>query len=88
MSMPLRAGEQDLIVAHFHERLTPMDVCDNFRGYIKGAAAGQAHCRPAAVIAWHGVRFRHKAALCRRCPPRACPVAKSLIAWESMVSSG
>ena len=76
-----KAGEQDLIVAHFHERLTPMDECENFRGYIKGQAAGQAHCEASRIIAWHGVRFRHKATCRKEAHPS--PVAKSLREWEA-----
>ncbi|KOO32355.1 u3 small nucleolar RNA-associated protein 15-like protein [Chrysochromulina tobinii] len=57
-----KASEQDLIVAHFQERLTPMDMCENFRGYVKGSTAGQARCRPSSIIAWHGpLVFRQKA---------------------------
>jgi len=76
-----KASEQDLIVAHFHERLTPMDMCENFRGYVKGSTAGQARCRPSSIIAWHGVRFRHKAT-CRR-PDSPIAVPKSLKEWEA-----
>ena len=75
-----KAGEQDLIVAHFYERLTPMDACENFRGYVKGATAGQARCQPASIIAWHGVRFRHKATCRKQEFPYA--VASSILRWE------
>jgi len=75
-----KASEQDLLAAHFNERLTPMDVCENFRGYIKGRSGGQAHCNPACIIAWHGTKFRGKASC--RSPEAHWAYAKSLRDWE------
>ena len=81
-----KASEQDLLAAHFNERLTAMDSCENFRGYIKPISTkparrgGQAHCDPACIIAWHGTRFRGKAT-CRK-PEGHWAYAKSLREWE------
>ena len=60
-----KLSEQDVVRAHFDADLTAMSECENFRGYVKGSAngeaGGQAHCDPREIIAWHGSRFRGKA---------------------------
>jgi hypothetical protein len=88
-----KASEQDLLAAHFNDRLVPMDACENFRGYVKptrraGRASrrgGQAHCDPSCIIAWHGTRFRGKAT-CRK-PEGKWVYAHSLREWEQQRSS-
>ena len=86
LSQRAEATEQDLLIAHFDARLTPMDACENFRGYIKGGAgSSQVHCDPRTIIAWHGVRFRSKAPSDWAGAGRAAfaPYPKSLVAWEA-----
>jgi hypothetical protein len=88
-----KKSEQDVIRSHFQGRWTPMQECDNFRGYIKGAQAGQAHCDPWHLIAWHGVRLQSKGAWGAACEAsernggasrrHAPPLPKSFKAWES-----
>ena len=94
-----KTSEQDVLRAHFADgdgsRFTPMDQCDNFRGYVKATrlansrrheAGGQPSCDPAQVIAWHGMRFGSKASKqCRKLAGVTVPpLTRSLQDWERM----
>lgn len=58
-----------------------MPECENFRGYIKPPADGQAGCAPNETIAWHGARLRGLAPPQCHGPRRPPPLPRSFRAW-------
>ena len=97
-----KLSEQDIVRAEFEDTLTPMDSCDNFRGYVKpsadGQPGGQSACDPANVIAWHGARFQAKASCTRslgsatwtrqQAQRSIAPLPASFVAWERSWTRG